>query len=77
MRNLEDEFRNLVNGMRAKIEEKKLAGELADDEASLLNDMVTDRVFLRGWNDSGCSIGMDSGYGWDYNDDGWSASSVC
>jgi hypothetical protein len=68
MRNLEDEFKKLIEGVRAKIEEKKLAGELADDEAAILNDMVTDRVNVDGWYNSDC-------YEEDYSsDDGWYSS---
>lgn len=64
MRDLENEFSKLIEELRARIEEKKLAGELADDEAERLNDMVNDR--LDGWDTSDC---------YSDDDDGWQSSS--
>ena len=68
---LEEEFRNLVEGMREKVRDKHANGELSKTEADDLQDMITDRVSILAWNNSGCY--SDS----DYNDDGWQPSQVC
>jgi len=68
---LEEEFRNLVAEMRQKVQDKLANGELSKTEAEDLENMITDRVSIPAWNNSGCY--SDS----DYNDDGWQPSQVC
>jgi hypothetical protein len=68
---LEEEFKNLVAEMRQKVQDKLANGELSKTEAEDLENMITDRVSIPAWNNSGCY--SDS----DYNDDGWQPSQVC
>lgn len=69
---LEEEFKNLVDGMRSQVRDKENAGELTANEASELLRMISDRVEVRAWNNSGCYQGESS-----YDDQGWSPSMVC
>jgi hypothetical protein len=71
---LEEEFKKLVEGMREAVREKLAKGELSKNEATDLEDMITDRVSIPAWNNSGCYQDNTS---YDYNDDGWSPSQVC
>lgn len=71
MVDLEDEFQKLVQGMRDQVKQKVSDGDLTKTEASELNSMIDERV-TQGWTSS--SSCYEDYY---YNDDGWSASSVC
>ena len=70
--NLEQEFQILMRTVLKQINDKKDRGELTYDEATLLIDMVEDRMRpfpTAAWDSSGCSIGSDY-----QNDDGWTSS---
>lgn len=70
---LEEEFKNLVEGMREKVRERLASGDLSKTEATDLEDMITDRVSIPAWNNSGC---YQDNFSYDYSD-GWQPSQVC